>query len=345
MSCQTSFIVINGVDQVLIVEIIKHSMSKPHSSQQLIQQFIRDEQLPADFETVATDYFLPLADYLAQHRLQCQPNGGLSSKATRLTPLVVGINGAQGTGKSTLSELLKRLLQARHLQCVVFSIDDLYLTRAERASIARNVHPLLQTRGVPGTHDLAMGMDLLAALKAADSGSQIAIPRFDKATDDRCPEPHWPIHSGPVDVIIIEGWCVGAPMAVLSGKPINALEQEHDADGRWRAFIETQLAEYQQLFSQIDKLLMLKAPSMESVIEWRTLQEQKLRARTQTDAPETASAMMNKVQLHWFIMHYERLTRMMLDTLPERADVVFDLDNEHRIVNARYRVHHDLGHV
>ncbi len=309
-------------------------MSKPHSSQQLIQQFIlqfiRDEQLPADFETVANDYFLPLADYITQ----CLQR--------RQQTLVVGINGAQGTGKSTLSELLKRLLQARHLQCVVFSIDDLYLTRAERATLARNIHPLLQTRGVPGTHDLAMGMNLLAALKAADSGSHIAIPRFDKATDDRCPEPHWPIHSGPVDVIIVEGWCVGAPTAVLSGEPINTLEQAHDADGRWRAFIETQLVEYQQLFAQIDTLLMLKAPSMESVIEWRTLQEQKLRARTQADAPD---AMMNKAQLHWFIMHYERLTRMMLDILPERADVVFDLDNEHRIVNARYQVHHDLGHV
>lgn len=324
-------------------------MSKPRSSQQIIQQlilpFIRDEQLPADFETVATDYFLPLADYLTQQRLQCQPNGEQAGQATRLTPQVVGINGAQGTGKSTLSELLKRLLQARHLQCVVFSIDDLYLTRAERASLARNVHPLLQTRGVPGTHDLAMGMKLLASLKAADSGSHIAIPRFDKATDDRYPKPHWPIHSGPVDVIILEGWCVGVPTAVLSGEPINTLEQEHDADGRWRAFIETQLAEYQQLFAQIDKLLMLKAPSMESVIEWRTLQEQKLRARTQADAANAPAAMMTKAQLHWFIMHYERLTRVMLDILPERADVVFDLDNEHRIVNARYRVHDDLGHV
>ncbi|TFH74880.1 hypothetical protein E3V39_01620 [Gammaproteobacteria bacterium LSUCC0112] len=297
-------------------------MSKPQTPQQIIRQLIVDEHLPADFASLASHYYLPLADYITlchQHRQQT---------------LVVGINGAQGTGKSTLSELLKRLLRARNLECVVLSIDDIYLTRAQRSELARDVHPLLQTRGVPGTHDLAMGLSLLADLKAATSDTLVDIPRFDKSRDDRRPVQDWNVHHGPVDVIVIEGWCVGALPASLAGEPINRLEQEQDADGRWRAFIEQHLLDYQRLFSQFDLLVMLKAPSMESITEWRSLQEKKLQART---AGEVAAGIMNDAELRWFIMHYERLTRLMLETLPERANVVFDLDPDHRIVNAHYR--------
>ncbi|MDO9477312.1 MAG: hypothetical protein Q8K17_04485 [Pseudohongiella sp.] len=297
-------------------------MSKPQTPQQIIRQLIADEQLPADFASLAIDYYLPLADYITQ----CHER--------RQQTLVIGINGAQGTGKSTLSELLKRLLQARQLECVVLSIDDIYLTRAERSELARDVHPLLQTRGVPGTHDLALGLSLLSALKAATSDTIVDIPGFDKARDDRRPVQDWKVHHGTVDVIVIEGWCVGALPASLAGEPINRLEQEQDADGRWRAFIEQHLLDYQRLFSQFDLLVMLKAPSMECITEWRSLQEKKLQART---AGEVAAGIMSDAELRWFIMHYERLTRLMLETLPARADVVFELDADHRIVSAHYR--------
>ena len=271
---------------------------------------------------MAADYFLPLADHIAR----CQPH--------QQQTLVVGINGAQGTGKSTLSELLKRLLHARNLSCVVLSIDDLYLTRAQRVELARDIHPLLQTRGVPGTHDLALGLSLIAALKAADADSRIRIPRFDKAQDDRRPLVDWELHEGRVDVIILEGWCVGARPASLSGAPINTLEQQYDADGRWRAFVEQQLQVYQRLFRQIDLLVMLKAPSMDSIVEWRLLQEEKLRVGSDQKEPV---AIMDKPELRRFIMHYERLTRLMLETLPEFADVVFELDSNHNIAAAHYR--------
>jgi D-glycerate 3-kinase len=272
---------------------------------------------------MAADYFLPLADHINRwcHQHQQQT-------------LVVGINGAQGTGKSTLSELLKRLLHGRNLSCVVLSIDDLYLTRAQRSELARDIHPLLQTRGVPGTHDLALGLSLIAALKAADADSRIHIPRFDKVQDDRRPLVDWELHEGRVEVIILEGWCVGARPVSLSGAPINTLEQQHDADGRWRAFVEHQLQAYQRLFRDIDMLIMLKAPSMDSIVEWRLLQEEKLRAGSDQKEP---SAMMDKPELHRFIMHYERLTRLMLETLPEFADVVFELDSNHTIAATDYR--------
>jgi len=297
-------------------------MSKPQASQQIIKQLISEQQLPAEFLDMATEYFLPLEEHISRCHQQQQQT------------LVVGINGAQGTGKSTLTELLKRLLHGSNLSCAVISIDDLYLTRKQRSELARDIQPLLQTRGVPGTHDLALGLSLIAALKATGADSQIHIPRFDKAQDDRRPLEEWELHKGRVDVIILEGWCVGARPASLLGAPINTLEQQYDADGRWRAYIEQQLQSYQRLFTQLDLLVMLKAPSIQSVIQWRSLQEQKLRAKTQVEAQ---AGIMNEAELRWFIMHYERLTNIMLDTLPERADVVFDLDTKHRIVRARYR--------
>jgi D-glycerate 3-kinase len=312
-------------------------MSKPQTTQHIIEQFMIDQRLSAEFTNMATEYFLPLADHIAQSHLKQQQTQ------------VVGINGAQGTGKSTLSELLRRLLHARQIKCVVLSIDDLYLTRTQRADLARDIHPLLQTRGVPGTHDLALGLLLLDTLKAADTQSRIHIPRFDKAQDDRRPLADWQLHAGRVDVIILEGWCVGARPVSLSGAPINTLEQRHDADGRWRAFVEQQLQAYQRLFRHIDLLVMLKAPSMDSIMEWRWLQEEKLQQeklreeklqeeKLREDRLAAAPAtIMDKAEVRRFIMHYERLTRMMWETLPQHADVLFELDDAHNIAAASYR--------
>lgn len=319
-------------------ETIERTMTKRQAPHPIIEQFITQERLPPVFAETAHDYYLPLSDYIAKRRR--------SSPDT----LVVGVNGAQGTGKSTLSLLLKQLLQAQQLECVVISIDDLYLTREERLRLSEEVHPLLKTRGVPGTHDLDLGLNLIAALKGATRDTLIPIPQFDKAQDERSPSQYWPVHSGPVDVIVLEGWCVGALPSKLTGSPINELERSHDADGTWRRYVEAQLVDYQRLFSQLDLLVMLKAPSMECIIAWRTLQEEKLIAKVEATAqasnsPTGADApnkgIMNKGELLWFIMHYERLTRSMLETMPEYANVLLNIDEEHRIVDAHYRDQHE----
>lgn len=317
-------------------------MNKLANLEQSINQFIAQERLPDDYAQSIQDYYVPLADKIAVKR-------GLSN-----TPIVVGINGAQGTGKSTLSLLLKHLLAEQGLITVVISIDDLYLTRAEREQLAKSVHPLLQTRGVPGTHDLAMGLGLVAALQQASDASNTAIPRFDKANDDRHDPAQWSYHKGKVDIIILEGWCVGASRCELSGTPINTLESQYDPDGDWRRYVQNQLnTHYQTLFDNLDMLVMLKAPSMECIIEWRTLQEHKLAQKVSTDmeddkGPTNKGAstaplkgVMNEKELLWFIMHYERLTRIMLNTLPAHADVVFSINEQHNIVEAFYSGHEE----
>lgn len=247
-------------------------------------------------------------------------------------PPVLGINGAQGTGKSTAAEVIAELLGERGFRVCCLSIDDLYLTRAERAVLAETVHPLLQTRGVPGTHDLPLGLSLIHRLRAAGPDSEVAIPRFDKARDERRPEAQWELWRGRPDLVIFEGWCLGArpePESVLA-EPVNALEQFEDPEGRWRRYANTQLQAYQPLFAQLDYLVMLKAPSFEQVYQWRSEQEVALAQRLAEKGDKTGKIMSDE-QLQRFIQHYERLTRWILREMPTRADLLLRLDADHRV--------------
>ena len=292
----------------------------------IFTQILEQESLPAEggllplFETL----YLPMAQWVAeshQHK-----------------PLLLGINGAQGSGKSTLTKILQALLEKGFSKRVVsLSIDDLYLRRSEREQLARDIHPLLVTRGVPGTHDVALAKDLLSKLKQGAQQS-ITIPVFDKALDDRADEALWQQVSGPVDIIIFEGWCVGAVAEDSQAlhNPMNRLEAEEDPDGVWRNYVNEQLkGPYQELFSLIDKLIMMKVPSMENVFEWRSLQEQKLRAARQDET--SATRIMSEQALQRFIMHYERITRRSLQEMPERADVVLELNAEHQIERVKVK--------
>ena len=256
-------------------------------------------------------------------------------------PLVVGVNGAQGSGKSTLFNLLEIILtEGFGLKVVGFSIDDLYKTRNERTQLAESVHPLLQTRGVPGTHDVDLGVDILNSLQNSTDKTVTKIPVFDKSIDDRCEVAVWQEWIGPVDVIFLEGWCVGAlpqPSEQLA-TPLNELEQQEDPDAGWRVYVNAQLSgSYQTLFSMIDVLIMLKVPSMDAVFEWRSLQEKKLAERVKyiydTQQPTQHLRIMDDEQIKHFIQHYERLTRHMLENMPEQADIVLHLNDNHKISN------------
>ncbi|MFV3129336.1 hypothetical protein [Niveispirillum sp. KHB5.9] len=238
-------------------------------------------------------------------------------------PFVLGICGAQGSGKSTLADGLAQRLAATGLRVAVLSLDDLYLTRPERDALARDVHPMLATRGVPGTHDVALGLSVLDGLTQA---GPTLLPRFDKAVDTRAATRVRV--EGPVDVVLFEGWCVGAvpqDAAALS-VPVNALERDRDADGRWRRHVNQCLAaEYQRLFGRIDALVLLAAPDFAIVRDWRIQQEEGLRARLRREG-KPVDATMSDAQVAAFIQYYERLTRHILDEMPGRADLVLRLD-------------------
>lgn len=285
-----------------------------------MEQLIQQEKLPPKFYYLAARYYLPLADQIARAQQQAGRTW------------IVGVNGAQGTGKSTLGRFIQLFLQRSHkLRCVTLSIDDFYYTREEREQLARNTHPLLVTRGVPGTHDVSLGIAVCKQLQVADQSSMTMIPRFDKAVDDRAPPDKWTRHTGATDVILFEGWCVGnrPQLPDTLSEPINALETREDAEGHWRQYVNNSLQHYQPWFAMIDQLVMLKAPSMAAIFRWRLEQEQKLADSHQGKD----NRIMNSTQINRFVQHYERLTTFALEEMPQRAACVFHLNEAHDITH------------
>lgn len=248
-------------------------------------------------------------------------------------PLLLGICGAQGSGKSTLARQLAGALQAQGLKLAVVSLDDLYLSRARRRQLASSVHPLLATRGVPGTHDVDFGIRLMRQLRQLAAGESLPLPRFDKATDDPYPQSAWPVVTGPLDLILFEGWCIGVPPQAdeALASPVNALEQTADADGHWRGYVNQQLATaYSTLFAELDRLIFLQIPDWSAVMRWRSQQE----AQTARQSGGGA-ALMDQAELARFIQHYERLSRHALRCMPARCDVLRRLGPEHQVLDQR----------
>jgi D-glycerate 3-kinase len=282
------------------------------------QALLHRHQLQPDYLTSAQYWFDPLAERLVQ-----------SQQALR-RPMLVGINGCQGSGKSTLCAYLELLISAKYQsRAVTLSLDDFYLNRSQRLALGQVAHPLLATRGVPGTHDMDLLREALDALLDPGREATVAVPRFDKATDSRMAEPA--LQAAVPDIVLLEGWCLGAlPQAVEElAEPVNRLEADEDSEGTWRNFVNAALArDFLPLYARIDQWVMLQAPSFECVFEWRREQEMKLaRAR----GARRGSAVMDDHQLARFIQHYERLTRACLERLPAQVDHLYQLDDQRHV--------------
>ena len=235
---------------------------------------------------------------------------------------LAGVAGGQGAGKSTLGRLLTLAGAYHGLRVAVLSIDDFYLTKSERERLAADVHPLFRTRGPPGTHAIHLLLETLGALVRS---GDVAVPRFDKGVDDSAGET---IIAGPVDLVVLEGWCVGAPPRPASESlaPINALERELDVDGAWRNAIDDALrGPYAELAAALDAVVFLKVPDLDAVRRWRLQQE-----RERPPAQRMTAAGVAR-----FVAHYERITRRMLAELPSTADVTVELGEGHSIVAVR----------
>ncbi len=258
----------------------------------------------------------------------------LALRASRRHAAVIGLSGLQGSGKSTLAGQVVAAANAIGIDALTISIDDFYLGRAARKRLSRDVHPLLRTRGVPGTHDIDLALRTLDALRDASPRHPARVPRFDKGLDTRLPPSHWKKIVQAPRFVILEGWCVGVTPQSGSAlrRPINVLERDEDPDATWRTWVNRQIGEhYVRLWKRLDRLVVLQAPSFRIVETWRNEQEQALRARGAVHAQSHAT-------LHRFIMHYERLSRHEIKTLPALASLRFVLDQKRhvkRIVRGR----------
>ncbi len=282
------------------------------------------EHLAAEFGIPLTEPLVPVGEFpewqcVAQ--LVTQIIGRIEEQRDAQVR-VLAVSGSQGSGKTTLAKCLAETLSAGSMAAAAVSLDDFYLTRKERRHLAATVHPLLVTRGVPGTHDVSWLRRVLAAARDADrleAGGPLVVPRFDKGLDDR---------AGSVEIrprtLILEGWCLGAPAQDAEGlsEPVNALERTEDAEGIWRRWVNRRLLEdYVPLWSAVDFWVHLRAPSFAQVRAWRAQQE--------TDLPRDQR--MSGEQLERFLAHYERITRWMWASPWRGPGVMIELDERHGI--------------
>ena len=291
-------------------------------------KFIKSQETKADKfknkERMIKSFLIPLCFWI-------------SKKANKEKPYFVGLAGGQGTGKTTISSLIKIIL-TKYFKLKVFriSIDDFYKTRKERVKLSKRIHPMLLTRGVPGTHDINMMLDFFKKSKSKKFKS-LKLPTFDKAIDDRSNKDKWYDLKEKPDIIIFEGWCVGARSeknATLK-KTINSMEKFDDQKQIWRKYVNQQLkTKYKNLYSQLDCLIYLKAKNFKLLQKWRLKQERKLWLKNKKSAK---LKIMDKADVIRFMQTYQRITQNMFKNMPKYASIIFNLNSNHQIKSAVYK--------
>lgn len=239
------------------------------------------------------------------------------------------ISGSQGVGKSTLSKLLKKVIERTSLQQVMLlSIDDYYLSKKNRYQLASQVHPLLLTRGVPGTHDIKKLKEHIKQFNKKQF--PIITPTFNKLKDDITKKT---TTYSKADILILEGWCCGAkPIAKnYLHRNLNNIEKRFDKNFKWRNYYNIKLKmEYQKIFNSFDKIIYLQPPSFQSVLKWRYAQEKNNAKKTKT------KNFMNKNATKSFISYYEKLTKWMIQNMPANADMLIKVDKNQKIKKIIY---------
>jgi len=258
-------------------------------------------------------------------------------KVNNKTPYFVGLAGGQGTGKTTISSILKIIL-TKYFKLKVFtiSVDDFYKTRKDRLSLSKKVHPLLLTRGVPGTHDINIMLSFFKKIKSKKF-KNLKVPSFNKAVDDRFNKKYWHNIKKRPDVIIFEGWCVGAKPEKnsLLKRSINSMEKVNDTKLVWRKFVNQQLkSKYKNLYSQLNCLIYLKAKNFNLLQKWRLKQEYKLWLKSKKTSKQK---IMSKIDVINFMQTYQRITENMFKMVPKYASIIVNLNSNHQIKNTLYR--------
>ena len=261
----------------------------------------------------------------------------ISKKINNKKPLILGLAGGQGAGKTTIASIISIILK-KYFKLIVFkiSIDDFYRTRKERIKLSKKVHPLLLTRGVPGTHDTNIMLNFLKKVKNKNF-KNINLPRFNKAIDDRFSKYAWYKINKKPDIIILEGWCVGAKAQSNKQliKTINSQEKAKDQKMIWRKYVNDQLKnKYKKLFNQLNCLIYLKAKNFSLLQNWRLMQEKKLWLNSKN---KKNLKIMSKGDVINFMQTYQRITQNMFKETPKYASIILKLTSNHQIKSMIYK--------
>ena len=260
----------------------------------------------------------------------------IANKVEKKKPFILGLSGGQGSGKTTISSIISIIL-SKYFKLNVFkiSIDDFYKTRKKRLELSKKVHPLLMVRGVPGTHDINIMLDFFKRIKEKKFKS-IKLPRFNKATDDRYNKKLWYSVKRRPDVIIFEGWCVGAKAEqnYTLKTPINSLEKLKDQKIIWRRFVNKQLkSKYKKLYDQLNCLLFIKAKNFSLLRQWRIKQEKKLSLKSKRS---NKLKIMSDKEIINFMQTYQRITQNMFKSVPKYASIILNLNSNQQIKSVVY---------
>lgn len=262
--------------------------------------------------------WLPLATRLAAQQQELK------------RPLVQGILGGQGTGKTTLAAALTQILSCMGLRCIGISIDDLYKTYAERREL-RERDPRLDRRGPPGTHDVNLGIQVLDQLRQTaqiNSQTTIEIPRFDKSAYGGAGDRTTPETTTGADIILFEGWFVGAQpvdpaIFVSAPDPIRT-----EADRQFAIDMNTNLQNYLPLWQRLDSLIVLYPADYRFSKQWRQQAEQEAIAAGATGMSDAEVS--EFVDYFWRALHPELfITPLMRNA--ELVDLVVEINSEHQL--------------
>eukprot|EP00924_Labyrinthula_sp_SR-Ha-C_P007019 maker-scaffold_8-snap-gene-7.14-mRNA-1 protein AED:0.00 eAED:0.00 QI:238/1/1/1/1/1/2/50/289 len=288
-----------------------------------MEKWIIAEKLPSTYLSMGKTYFDPILNKIREEFVEKKEK-----------PYILGVGAPYATGKTTMCRYMKAKLVDQGYKVVTVSLDDFYKEKSKRIALAQSIHPLLRTRGVPGTHDLDLFKHFIETAK--EKKGELKIPSFSKALDDRLDETQWTKIPLPIDFLILEGFCLKIPNIEPAEDLhvcMNDLERNEDPTCSWRNYVEKNVKIYNEVISPaLSKFVYMKVDGWEDVVKNRQLQESKLREKTGSEKTDV----MTEQQVNRFVQFSERLGRRGLKYLPAKADILIKLDNSQTVTQVIY---------
>lgn len=298
--------------------VSEHLQVRSHLLQSVYPEFrqLCQSRFPNSTDLLDTlwDLWIPLALHLAKCR------------QSQFHPFIQGILGGQGTGKTTLGIVLTLLLKHLGYQTLSFSLDDLYKTHHDRLQL-KEQDPRFIWRGPPGTHDVELGIQVLDQLRHPLSDEPVLVPRFDKSLWHGSGDRIEPQAVTNIDIVLFEGWFVGAnPVApsVFETAPAPIISE---ADRSFARDINSRLHDYLPLWKRLDSLIVLYPIDYRFSKQWRKQAEQEMRA---AGKPGMSDVEIDQfVDYFWKALHPDLFIRPLVET-PGAADLVIAIDQNHK---------------